>query len=104
MAVILHVTFNVKPDNVKDFLEVARYDAEHSVADEPGCLRFEVIQDKDDPNKFYFQEAYRDDAALAAHRETPHFKHYAEKSPPWLASPPERRLGTNLHPSEIKKP
>jgi len=36
MAVILHVTFNVKPENVKDFLEVARYDAEHSVADEPG--------------------------------------------------------------------
>lgn len=99
MAVILHVQFQIKPEHVQEFLEVARYDAEHSVNDEAGCLRFEVVQDKDDPNRFYFQEAYKDDAALAAHRETSHFKHYLEKTPPWLASPPERRFGTNLIPS-----
>ena len=70
---VLHVTVQVKPEHVKEFLEVVRYDAEHSEKDEPGCLRFDVIQDKDDPNRFYFYEVYRDEAAIEAHRAAPHY-------------------------------
>ena len=98
--VVLHVTVQVKPEHVAEFLEVIRYDAEHSENDEPGCLRFDVIQDKDDPNRFYFYEVYRDEAALEAHRQMPHFKHYVEKSRPLLVTPPERRIGKNLIPSD----
>jgi quinol monooxygenase YgiN len=43
---------------------------------------------------------YKDQAALEAHRQTPHFKLYAEKVQGWLAAPPERRLGRNLIPSD----
>lgn len=100
--VILHVTLQVKPEHVAEFLEIARYDAEHSEQDEPGCLRFDVIQDRDNSNRFYFYEVYRDQAALEAHRETPHFKRYVEKSQPWLAAPPERRFGKNVIPSDAK--
>jgi len=98
--VVLHVTIKVKPEHVSEFLEIIRYDAEHSEKDEPGCLRFDVIQDRDDPNRFYFYEIYRDEAALEAHRQTPHFKLYFEKSQRWLATPPERRFGKNLVPSD----
>jgi quinol monooxygenase YgiN len=98
--VILHVTNTVKPEHVSEYLEIARYDAEHSLKDEPGCLRFDVSQDRDQPNRFYFYEVYRDDAALDAHRQSPHFKLYFEKVQPWLASPPERRFGTNVIPSD----
>jgi autoinducer 2-degrading protein len=98
--VILHVTVQVKPEHVSEFLDVVRYDAEHSEKDEPGCLRFDVIQDRDDTNRFYFYEVYRDEAALEAHRQTPHFKLYAEKVQPWLVAPPERRFGKNLIPSD----
>jgi autoinducer 2-degrading protein len=98
--VILHVTIQVKSEHVSEFLEVVRYDAEHSEKDEPGCLRFDVIQDRDDRNRFYFYEVYRDEAALEAHRQTPHFKLYAEKVQPWLVVPPERRFGKNLIPSD----
>ena len=98
--VVLHVTVQVKPEHVKEFLDVVRYDAEHSEKDEPGCLRFDVIQDKDDPNRFYFYEVYRDEAALEAHRQTPHFKHYFEKSRSLMAVPPERRIGKNLVPPD----
>jgi len=98
--VILHVTIQVTPEHVAEFLEVVRYDAEHSERDEPGCLRFDVIQDRGDANRFYFYEVYRDEAALAAHRETPHFKYYAEKTKDWLAAPPERRFGKNLLPAD----
>jgi autoinducer 2-degrading protein len=99
MMVILHVTVQIKPEHVAEFLEIIRYDAEHSEHDEPGCLRFDVIQDKDDSNRFYFYEVYRDEAALEAHRQTPHFKYYLEKSRSLLAAPPERRIGKNLVPS-----
>jgi autoinducer 2-degrading protein len=98
--VVLHVTLQVKPERVSEFLEVARHDAEHSEKDEPGCLRFDVIQDRDDPSRFYFYEVYRDDAALEAHRQTPHFKDYFEKSKNLLAAPPERRFGKNVIPSD----
>jgi hypothetical protein len=47
-----------------------------------------------------FYEIYRDEAALEAHRQTPHFKLYFEKSQRWLAAPPERRFGKNLVPSD----
>jgi quinol monooxygenase YgiN len=98
--IVLHVTVQVKPEHAAEFLEVVRHDAEHSENDEAGCLRFDVIRDRDDPNRFYFYEVYRDEAALAAHRETPHFKLYFEKTQPWLASPPERRFGKNVIPAD----
>lgn len=98
--IILHVTIQVQPEHIAEFLEVVRHDAEHSEKDEAGCLRFDVIQDRDDANRIYFYEVYRDEAALAAHRETPHFKYYAEKTQPWLVVPPERRFGKNLIPAD----
>ena len=52
--VILHVTVQVKPEHVAEYLEAVRHDAEHSERDEPGCLRFDVIQDRDDANRFYY--------------------------------------------------
>ena len=98
--VILHVTVQIKPEHMAEYLEAVRHDAEHSEKDEPGCLRFDVSQAKDDPNRFYYYEVYRDEAALEAHRQAPHFKLYAEKVKPWLADPPERRFGKNLIPTD----
>jgi quinol monooxygenase YgiN len=82
-------------------LDLVRYDAEHSERDEPGCLRFDVMRDRDDANRFYLYEVYRDEAAFEAHRQTPHFKHYFEKSQPWLAARPKRRFGTNVIPKDV---
>ena len=98
--IVLHVTIQVKPEHVAEFLEIVRHDAEHSEQDEPGCLRFDVLRDRDDPNRFYFYEVYRDEAALEAHRQTPHFKLYFEKSQPLLAAPSERRFARNVIPSD----
>jgi (4S)-4-hydroxy-5-phosphonooxypentane-2,3-dione isomerase len=82
----------VKPEYVSQCLDAARENARHA-RNEPGCLRFDIIQDREDPNCFRLYEIYRDDAALAVHRETAHFKRYIETTTPWLASPTERRLG-----------
>jgi (4S)-4-hydroxy-5-phosphonooxypentane-2,3-dione isomerase len=92
-VIVLHVTVHVKPEYVTGFLDAARYNAAHSTADEPGCVRFDIIQDRDDPNCFRFYEVYHDDAALAVHRQTTHFTRYIEGSARWLAVPAERHLG-----------
>jgi quinol monooxygenase YgiN len=95
-VLVLLVTVHVKPEHASEFVEAAVTNATRSAADEPGCLRFDVIRDRDDPNCLYYYEVYDDDDALAAHRQTPHFKAYVEKIQPWLAAPPARRLGTPI--------
>ena len=41
---------------------------------EPGVIQFEVGRSNDNPNVFALWEVYRDEAAVAAHRATEHFK------------------------------
>ena len=98
--VVLHVTVQIKPEHASEFMAAACTNAERSAHDEPGCLRFDVIRDRDDAHRVYFYEVYRDDAALAAHRETAHFKAYFAAVQSWLAAPPERRFGVNVTPSD----
>ena len=44
---------------------------------EPGCLMYIVHRHKDDARHFFIYEQYRDEAALQAHRDSPHFQEYA---------------------------
>ncbi len=62
----------VKPDRVDAFKDGIRANHEASIA-EPGCLRFDVAQSKDDPTEFLLWEVYVDDAAAAFHKTTPHY-------------------------------
>jgi autoinducer 2-degrading protein len=68
------VKVRVKPDQRKRFLEAIEIDALRSEKDEPGCLRFNVLQDDQDENVYYFYEVYKDQAALEAHRAAPHYQ------------------------------
>ena len=43
---------------------------------EPGCRMFVVHQSNDDPRVFFLYEQYDDQAAFAAHQQTPHFTEY----------------------------
>ncbi len=43
---------------------------------EPGNLRWDVWQDQANADRFVLDELYVDMAAIAAHRETAHFKNY----------------------------
>jgi len=61
-----------------------------SERDEPGCMRFNVLQDAQDQNVYYFYEAYRDEAALEAHRAAPHYAVWRAAADT-LDGPPQRR-------------
>ena len=69
----LWVKVRVKADQKQRFLKAIEEDALGSERDEPGCLRFNVLQDEKDPNVYYFFEVYKDAAALEAHRAAPHY-------------------------------
>ncbi|HEY3927425.1 MAG TPA: putative quinol monooxygenase [Candidatus Koribacter sp.] len=51
---------------------------------EPGCRLYIVHQHRDDHRRFFVYEQYEDDAALQAHRDTPHFQEIALKTLPSL--------------------
>jgi (4S)-4-hydroxy-5-phosphonooxypentane-2,3-dione isomerase len=67
------VKVRVKPEGRERFLQAIEVDALGSERDEPGCMRFNVLQDQADQNVYYFYEVYRDQAALEAHRAAPHY-------------------------------
>jgi (4S)-4-hydroxy-5-phosphonooxypentane-2,3-dione isomerase len=71
--IAMWVKVRIKPDMREKFLKAIEVDALGSERDEPGCLRFNVLQDEKDANVYYFYEIYKDQAALEAHRATPHY-------------------------------
>jgi len=70
---VLQVQIHVKPDAIDAFRAATLANASGSVK-EPGVLRFDVFQDKDDPARFSLVEVYKNVEAHAAHRETAHYK------------------------------
>ena len=67
------VKVRIKPDQRQRFLKAIEIDALGSEKDEAGCLRFNVLQDEQDENVYYFYEVYKDQAALEEHRKAPHY-------------------------------
>jgi quinol monooxygenase YgiN len=45
---------------------------------EPGVLAIYAVAEKDNPARLRFFEIYADEAAYKSHRETAHYKKYAE--------------------------
>ena len=56
---VVHVHVRVRPERVGDFLTATLVNARASV-EEPGVLRFDVIQDDADPAHVVLVEVYRD--------------------------------------------
>jgi len=100
--VCLLVELHIKPSALDDFLKIAKHDAVRSEKDEPGCLRFDVLRDNDDPLKFYFYEVYKDRAAMLAHRETPHFAEWAKFAKEGLDRDIVVHRTTNFHPTDAE--
>jgi (4S)-4-hydroxy-5-phosphonooxypentane-2,3-dione isomerase len=98
----LVVSLNVKPDMREQFLAAAQDDSTCSVRDEPGCLRFDVLQDVNDENRYYFYEVYRDDAAFAAHATMPHFARWRQAAAECLNGDVQRTDATTLFPSDYR--
>ena len=83
---IVHVHVHVKPDCVEAFKQATRLNARLSLL-ELGVLRFDVLQQQDDPARFVLVEIYRDADAATAHKETPHYPVWRDSVAPMMAGP-----------------
>ncbi len=81
---LVHV--HVQPEHVGEFVEAMRANHEGSIR-EPGNERFDVLQSADDPTRFVIYEAYIDEAAAKAHKDTPHYLEWRRTVEPWMAEP-----------------
>ena len=96
---ILLVYCTVKPDRIEPFIAATIENARNS-RNEPGVVRFDFVQQADDPTRFSLIEVYRSPEGLAAHRLAPHYLAWAEKVPDMLAEPRTRNFYSNIDPSD----
>lgn len=89
------VYVQVKPERVEDFIAATRDNHLHSIR-EPGNLRFDVIQQADDPTRFVLYEAYVDADAAAAHKQTAHYLRWRDAVADWMAVPRQGVLHRGL--------
>lgn len=96
---IVHVFVRVKPDCVEAFKAASLENARHSIQ-EPGIVRFDVIQQADDPTRFVLVEIYRTAAAPADHKETAHYAAWRDTVADWMAEPRSSVKYVNLFPQD----
>jgi autoinducer 2-degrading protein len=73
-AILAYLT--AKPGKEAEFKEKMTAQAKRCLANEPGCLQFDVAQDPKDPARLVMLEVYQDEAAIKAHQESAHFKDF----------------------------
>jgi len=68
--------FRVGPLVKAAFIDAALDDARHSVADEAGCHRFDVVCPEGTEDAVVFYEVYDNRQAFETHLQTPHLKRF----------------------------
>ena len=97
---MIHIIVRIQPkaDKIEAFLELATYDARNS-RKEPGCLRFDVLRQQDDPSSFAFYEVYKDEDAVKAHQQTEHYARWRREIDALQAVPRTANKFTTLDPA-----
>lgn len=71
----------VPEPGAEEVVEQALHEMAPEVRDhEDGCLSYEVSRSVDGPVTFLLYERYRDQAAIEAHRETPHYQRLIQQT------------------------
>jgi autoinducer 2-degrading protein len=91
VAYVIIVEFRARPDQVEPFAELIDRHA-HNSRREDGCLAFDVCQDPEDPARFVFYEAYRDQATHAQHLKMASYKRFRAAAPKLLVPGSESAL------------
>ena len=76
----------VNPESVAAFQRITLENVRHS-RQEPGIARFDLIRHLEDPARFMLVEVFRSEEAVAAHRETAHYRVWKEEVEPMMARP-----------------
>jgi len=91
LVVLVHC--HVKSEFIEAFKAATLENARNSVQ-EPGIVRFDVIQQDDDPTRFALVEIYRTQEAPALHKETRHYLTWRDTVAVMMVEP---RVGVKYH-------
>lgn len=90
---VVTVAIAVKPEHVPAFT-AATLDNARNTRQEPGNVRFDVLQAEDDAARFTLYEAYRTKEDFIKHQQTAHYLRWKDTVAPWMAAP---RQGLRQH-------
>ncbi len=97
IATFVHVW--VSPHHIEEFKKASMANHKASIK-EKGNLRFDILQDANDPAKFVLYEAYESEEAAAAHKETAHYKKWRDTVADWMTKPREGKKHFLLAPKK----
>ena len=80
------VFVDVKPENIEEFRAITIYNHDNT-RKEAGNVRFDVLQDNNDPTQFVLYEVFESEEAAAFHKTTAHYLKWRETVAPYMASP-----------------
>jgi quinol monooxygenase YgiN len=96
---VVHVHVQVKPEHVDAFCAASLENAAQSIQ-EPGIVRFDVIQQNDDPTRFVLVEVYRTADDPAKHKETAHYAKWRDAVADMMAQPRSSVKYANRFPAD----
>ena len=91
--IVTCVHIHVNPDVINSFVDVTTANHNESIK-EPGNLRFDLVQQSDDPCRFMLYEAYESEEAAAAHKTTVHYFKWRDAVSDMMVEP---RLGVKYN-------
>lgn len=81
---VVIVDFRLKPGQRAAFRPMIDANARDSVAGEPGCRQFDVMEPDGEPDRVVLYEVYDDQAAFSAHCGSEHFLRFDAASAPMV--------------------
>jgi autoinducer 2-degrading protein len=84
--IVVFVHVHVQAEHRESFIETTLENAARTIH-EPGNLRFDVLQQADDPDRFVLYEVYRDQAGADAHKQMAHYAKWRDTVAGWMAEP-----------------
>ncbi|RYH11273.1 putative quinol monooxygenase [Tropicimonas sp. IMCC6043] len=70
------VSFTLRPGRMAEFMPLMEQNARTSLAEEPGCRRFDICSDPGSPGIVFLYELYDDRAAFEVHLQSAHFNDF----------------------------
>ena len=84
--IVACVHVHVQSEHRQSFIEATLENAARTIH-EPGNLRFDCLQQADDPDRFVLYEVYRDQSGVDAHKQTAHYATWRDTVAGWMAEP-----------------
>ena len=100
--IVTCVYIHVNPDVIDSFVN-ATINNHRETVKEPGNIRFDFIQQVDDPCRFMLYEVFESEEAIAEHKKTSHYLSWRDAVERFMAEPRKGVKHKIIEPSDITR-